>query len=298
MKLTAKQKGIALMVLSAFSFSLMQICVRVSGKRIPLFEQLFFRNSISLLLCGFLAARAKLPLFGARRDQFWLLGRSLFGYLGLILTFYASAKAASQADVSILTQMSPFVTTLFAVVFLKETLSKVQLPALLIASAGAFLVVNPRFESNWVPLAMALLSCFASGSAYTLLSFLKGRVPALSIIVYFSTFSAVVSLPFMIAEFVVPTPLELVLLLLIGAGGSFGQIAITYAYRFAPAAEVSIFNFTGILFTVLFSTLLLGEQIKPNSIAGALLVLAASLLVYWHGNQKPPSPPSQPKTQD
>ena len=83
---------------------------------------------------------------------------------------------------------------------------------------------------------------------------------------------------------------------MIGVGGSFGQIAITYAYRFAPAAEVSIFNFTGILFTVLFSTLLLGEQIKPNSIVGALLVLAASLLVYWYGNRKPSSPPAQPKT--
>ena len=77
----------------------------------------------------------KLSLFGDKSVQPLLFGRSFFGFVGVISLFYASSHAR-QADVSILSKMSPFLVTLLACVFLKEKLSKVQLPALLLAFAA------------------------------------------------------------------------------------------------------------------------------------------------------------------
>lgn len=52
----------------------------------------------------------------------------------------------------------------------------------------------------------------------------------------------------MIPSFVVPTPRDLIMLILIGIFGAGGQIGLTYAYQKAPAAEVSIYDYSGIIF--------------------------------------------------
>ena len=68
---------------------------------------------------------------------------------------------------------------------------------------------------------------------------------------HFSTFSAIASIPFMLKDFVVPSFKQAVLLLLIGVFGSLGQAFIAYAYRFAPASEISIYNYSGIIFSMI-----------------------------------------------
>ena len=85
--------------------------------------------------------------------------------------------------------------------------------------AGAFIVFRPSFESNPFPLVVAFLSAVTSGVAYTFLSFFKGKVDGLTVMMHFSTFSAIASIPFMLKDFVVPSFKQAVLLLLIGVFG-------------------------------------------------------------------------------
>jgi drug/metabolite transporter (DMT)-like permease len=77
-----------------------------------------------------------------------------------------------------------------------------------------------------------------------------------------------------------PSLTDFLLLLLIGVCGAFGQIALTYAYRMAPAAEVSIYNYSGILFSALLGYFILGEALPISSIIGGILVVLASYLTY------------------
>ena len=67
---------------------------------------------------------------------------------------------------------------------------------------------------------------------------------------------------------------------------SLGQIALTYAYRLAPAGEVSIYNYSGILFSMVLGFLCLGETIPVTSFLGGALVIAASLLVYVYSRRQ------------
>ena len=109
-----------------------------------------------------------------------------------------------------------------------------------------------------------------------MLRYSKGKTDGMTVIMHFSTFSAVCSIPFTLGNFVVPNAKELMALVLIGLFGSLGQIALTYAYRLAPAGEVSIYNYSGILFSMVriltplkSSTVLIGflEKVsrKPDS---------------------------------
>ena len=108
----------------------------------------------------------------------------------------------------------------------------------------------------------------------------------MTVIMHFSTFSAVCSLPFMLRGFVMPDPVQFAFLILIGVFGSLGQAFITYAYRFAPASEISIYNYSGILFSLLLGFVVLGETVKISSIIGGVLVAAASLMVYFYNGRK------------
>ncbi|QOX65995.1 DMT family transporter [Anoxybacterium hadale] len=272
------------MLLSALLFSAMQVVINITGNRVPLMEQVFFRNIVSLILCFVIIRRHGLSLFGERKYQPLLFMRSSFGLLGLVSLFYAASNA-TQADVTILSKLSPFLITLFAFFFLKEQINKIQVPALLIAFGGAYLVANPAFHSDLFPLFMAILCAVFASVSYTLLAYFKDKVDALTVIMHFSTFCALVSLPFFIINYKPPSLTDFLLLVLMGIFGGFGQIALTYAYRLAPAAEVSIYNYSGILFSMLLGYLVLGETVSTNSLAGGALVILASLLTYRYSRQ-------------
>lgn len=286
-ELTTKQKGILLMLLSALLFAAMQVVIHITGQKVPLMEQVFFRNVVSLILCFVIIKKNGLSMFGERKYQPLLFMRSTFGLLGLVSLFYASSHA-SQADVTILSKLSPFLITLFAFLFLKEKIAKVQVPALLIAFAGALLVANPSFHSNLFPLFIAFLCAIFSSVSYTLLAYFKGKVDAITVIMHFSAFCVTASLPFFIMTMTLPSLRDFLLLLLIGIFGGFGQIALTYAYRMAPASEVSIYNYSGILFSMILGYAVLGETVPLSSLLGGTLVIAASLLTYRYS-----SPPAE-----
>ena len=271
MKLTARTRGILLMILSAGSFSLMSIAVKLTGGTIPVFEQVFFRNIVIIVVAGGYLLRHKLPLFGPREHQVAMFGRSLFGIVGVVLSFMAT-NAGNQADVSIMSRLSPFLITLFSVLFLKEKMTKIQIPALLLAFGGAFLVANPKFNSDMYPILLALGCSLVSSFAYT----------------HLGTVSVVLMIPAMLLTtgFVVPSWRELALLLLIGAFGAGGQIALTYAYKLADAGEVSIYSNTNIIFSALLGWLVLDENIALNTLLGGLLVLSAMVLVYVFGRRE------------
>ena len=283
--MSERTKGAALMCTSALLFSAMQIPISLSGTTIPIMEQVFFRNIVTLILSFILIMRSGGSLFGTKKNQPLLFVRSAFGFLGLITQFYAVAHA-NQGDVSTMMKLSPFMITLWAAIFLKEKIRKVQVPALLIAFLGAAFVANPAFNSNLFPLFMAFLCAFFSSVSYTLLAYFRNKVDGMTIIMHFSTFCVLACIPFMIFDFVMPTFKELLLLLLIGVFGGFGQIALTYAYRLATAAEISIYNYSGIVFSIILGYVFLGEVLDVTSVIGCALVIIAALITYIFSGKK------------
>jgi drug/metabolite transporter (DMT)-like permease len=278
-KFTKKQEGVILMLLSAFLFSAMQIAIKESSLSVPLMEQVFFRNIVSLFISFVIITKQKGGYFGAWKHQPLLFMRSSFGFAGLIAMFYASANA-NQGDVTTLMKLSPFLIALWAAIFLKEPIKKPVVIALLLAFAGAVFVANPAWTSNLLPLFMALACALFSSVSYTLLAYFKNKVDGMTIIFHFSAFCVLATIPFIYDKFVIPDPVTFFQLVLIGVLGGFGQITLTYSYRMAPAAEISIYNYSGIVFSILLGYVFLGEVLSWNSYVGIALVLAGSFVVY------------------
>ncbi|HWP50551.1 MAG TPA: DMT family transporter [Clostridia bacterium] len=275
-----KTKAIVYMLLSTFSFSAMQIVVKASGS-MPVMQQVFARNLVTAVFSfGFLLYRRE-KLFGSRENQPILLVRSIFGYIGVVFYFYATQHMIS-ADAAILHRSSPFFVTLFAALFLKERLSLAQIIALFTAAFGAILVVQPQMSSSTFPAVVALLSAVAAGAAYTAISCLKGKESSACIILYFSAFSCLASLLIGGKYFVRPDISGYAALLAIGCFAAIGQLFLTISYKMAKASEVSIFNYSGVVFAGVLGAIFFDETLGLISLLGMTLIIAAALLIYFN----------------
>lgn len=276
----SKNSAIALLLLSSFSFSLMQSVVKLSSAQIGTFQQVFFRNLICLFVSLFFLLKRRNSLFPPRQYLIPVAARSFFGFLGVAALFIAASNAR-QADVSLLNRTSPVWVTLFSCLILREKISRIQVPVIVLCLLGAVLAMRPSFDSAVTPLLFALLSAVSSGIAYTMIAFCKGAVDPFCVIFNFSLFSVILAGLLMIPSYVSPSPYDLMMLLIIGLLGASGQICLTFAYQKAPASEVSIYNYSGILFAAVFGRLFFGEELRWSTAAGAVLIVGASVLAYF-----------------
>lgn len=273
-------KGILCIIASAFFFSLMSLLVRMAGD-LPTMEKAFFRNAIAAGM-AFIILSGTPEKFHIRRES-WpdLILRSVFGTAGVILNFWAIDHIAI-ADASVLNKMSPFFAIIMSAIILKEKASRRDWVIVFIAFIGAALVIKPTSGIASFPALAGLASGFGAGTAYTYVRKLgrsgeRGPV----IIMVFSLFSCIVCLPFMIFDFHPMTSEQLLILLGAGAAATGGQLTITAAYTFAPAREISVFDYTNVLFTSAWGILAFGEFPDAVSICGyAIIILMA--VVKWY----------------
>ena len=88
MKINRKTKGIICIIAAAFGFSLMSVFVRLAGD-LPSFQKAFFRNLIALIFMAGALFKKKSGFLPQKGNGLYLLGRSLFGTIGIICNFYA-----------------------------------------------------------------------------------------------------------------------------------------------------------------------------------------------------------------
>ena len=272
------------MLVSTTSFCLMSMVVKLSATTVGTLQQVFFRNLVSLIAVGVVIWKRNLPFLGEKQYQPALFARSFFGFVGVIMLFYATANAR-QADIAILSRTSPIWTTVFAALILKEKISKVQVPVIALCLAGTVVAMRPSFDSNILPLLLAAATAVSSGLAYTMIAFCKGKVHPLTVIFHFSLFSTVAGFFLMLPTFTMPTFRDVIMLIRIGVFAAGGQIGLTFAYQKAPASEVSIYDYVGIVVSMLIGNLVFGEPLAASSILGGVLITSSALWSYWYNHR-------------
>lgn len=276
--MTNLNKSILLLIASALGFSLMTLFVKLSGD-VPTLQKTIFRNGVSMIISFFFVIHFKESLFGKRENQPLLLLRSGLGALGIILLFYAIDHLVL-ADADMLNKMSPFFTIIFAAIFLKEHVKPFQIYSILVAFLGTLFIIKPSFSLDIVPYAAGILSAIFAGGAYTALRALGRREQFYTIVFYFSTFTTIILLPFVIYAYQPMTMQQTIYLLIGGVFATVGQFGITLAYKYAPAKEVSVFNYFTVVFTALLGFTFLGQVPDFYSIIGYVIIFGASFYMF------------------
>lgn len=279
-----KTKAVFSMLISALGFTLMSVTVKYL-RDIPLFEKVFFRNLVSLVIAFYLIKKSAVPIFGQKKSQLALFARAGFGLAGVILNFYAITHL-TLADSTMLGKLSPIFVTIMACLFLKEKIDKEQIIGIFITFGGALLVIKPEFSLSIIPSLAGLLSAASAGIAYTLLRYLKDKESPDTIVFYFSVVSVVGTLPFVLNDYIMPDSTQLMLLLATGLFASIGQFGITYAYNYSKATEVSVYNYSAIVFGIILGFIFFHEIPDMLSLLGGAIIIGVAYYTFRHNQKK------------
>ncbi len=284
--MSERNKGIVCIILAAFCFAFMNLFVKLSGD-LPFIEKSFFRNLVALLFALGIITKNHVPMKCTNGSLKYLLARSIGGTIGIFCNFYAIDRLVI-SDASMLNKLSPFFAIIFSYFLLKEKIKPYQIFALILAFIGTLFILKPGFN-NLIsfPALIGMLGGVAAGFAYTNVRLASGKgVPGAFIVFFFSTFSCVSCIPFMIGSYVPLTGIQLLYLLLAGLSASGGQFAITAAYSHAPASEISVYDYSQIIFAALLGMLFLGELPDGFSLLGYLIICSASVYMFLK-NRRP-----------
>lgn len=279
-----KTKGILWMFVSVMGFTAMSVIIKYIPN-IPIYEKLFLRNLINCLMSFIFILKYKKTFLVERPYIPFVFGRSLFGSLGMAANFYA-IEHLTIADANMLNKLSPVFVTICACYFLKERIDKKQVIGIIFMLIAVVFVVKPGNSFTLIPSLVGLFGALTAGFSYTIIRYLNEKVEPEIIIFYFSLTTVIGTLPFMLLNFVKPSPIELLFLIGIGVSATFGQFGLTYAYKLVPASEVSIYNYTIIITGMISGYLVFGEIPDIYSLIGGTIIIVTAIYLYIHNKKK------------
>lgn len=283
--LNNRTMGIVCILISAICFTGMSTFVRLSGD-LPTIQKVFFRNFVAMFFALFAILKTR-EKFKIKEGclKFHIL-RSLAGLIGVFGNFYAITKI-DLSDASMLNKMSPFFALIFSAIFLKEKVKPKQAFAIAVAFIGALFIIKPTFSNqNLLATLAGFVGGMCAGAAYTCVRYMgiKGENGKL-IVLFFSTFSCLVTLPYLIFNFHYMYWWQWVYLLLAGVCAAGGQFSITAAYTYAPSREISIYDYSQIIFAAIIGFIVFGDVPDLWSFVGYVVICAMAIWMYVYNNK-------------
>lgn len=286
MNLPDKHKGILMIVTSAFCFALMNVCIRLAGD-VPTVQKVLFRNLIAMLIAAVTLVRSGSGFLPTHKKNLpFLLARAGFGVLGMLANFYA-VDHLLMSDASMLMKMAPFFAVIFSVFLLKEKLKPIQMLMLVCAFCGAMCIVKPTFGNMvLIPSVIGLCGGMFAGLAYTLVRLISQKGEKGSYIVFFfSAFSCLVLAPVALSGWQPLTAQQTLALLATGVCAAGGQFSVTAAYRYAPAREISVYDYSQVIFAAIFGLFIFGDLPDALSVLGYVIIIGMAVLNFWYNNR-------------
>jgi drug/metabolite transporter (DMT)-like permease len=269
------------LVFASFFFSLMTLCVKNIDERIPIYELVFFRSLLSLMITLSIINSKKINPLGNNRPL--LILRGVLGTLALVCIFFA-IRTMPLSISTVIQYTYPIFISIFAGIFINEKITKNIVIALLIGWAGILIILNPIQLSNInveiknISVSIAFLGSIFTALAYVTVKKLVYTEDVYVIIEYFPLVSLITLLPIVLINWVTPNWNELIWIIGIGLFTQLGQTFLTIGLKNLPASEASTINYLQVLFGSVLGILFFNEMININFLLGALLVLLGTII--------------------
>ena len=274
-------QGARALVLSSLAFSLMTVCVKQLGGRIPVSEIVLVRSVVSIALTGTAMALGGINPLGSNRRL--LLLRGICGSIAL-LCFFEAITSLPLASATVLQYTYPTFTAGAAWLLLGERLRRRIGIAVVMGWIGVVMVIQPEWlGAEQVGLAMQPAMAALGGALFTALAYvcvrrLSTKEHPLVIILYFPLVSIPLTLPMVIRDGVWPFGLDWAWLLGVGVLTQLGQIWVTKGLSCLQAARATSLNYVQVLFAASWGWIWFNESITAFTCIGAALVLSASII--------------------
>ncbi|WP_274380449.1 DMT family transporter [Clostridium chrysemydis] len=269
-----KRKAILFMITASFFFTTMNLFGKLASGVTP-YQKTFITNVVATLIVSIIILKRKASFFGQKKNRKYLLIRGIMGTVS-ICAFYFSLDYLLLSDATMLNKLSPFFAIIFSFLYLKEKITGRQLIFLLLAFFGSIFVIKPHFDSSIIPSLMGVFAALAAGLAYTMIRVIGTSEDFFTVILSFTGIATIVCLPFMFFNTEGLTLRNVIYMILAGICFMLGQVFLTLAYRNAPASEISMFDYIGLIIAAIYGFALFSEIPDYLSIIGYIIIIFAS----------------------
>lgn len=289
--------GLRYMLASTLCFSVMSALVKLATERLPSQEVVLVRAVLTLLLSYATLRHLGRSLRGNRPGL--LILRGLLGTASLSC-FYFSIANLPLADATVIQHTSPVLTSLLAAGLLGERLSPGVLLATAASLGGVALVVRPAglggAALSPVAVGVAMAGALAAALVYVTVRRLRDSDDPLVVVFYFPLVAVPVTLPTALPVWIWPTATEWLVLAGVGLSTQLAQVCMTRGLALEPAGRATSMNYMQIVFSMALGVALFAEWPSATTIAGAAVIVGATLALAWSraGRAPPPSEPTAP----
>lgn len=220
------------------------------------------------------------------------------------MTFFLGLASLPLADAVALFFVSPFVITIFSVLFLGETVGLRRWSAIGIGLLGVLIILRPGTAAFQVASLFPLAAAFGYAGLHILTRYMRDTENAVSMTFYIQVMflslclvlglfigdgrfaaDAPAPLEFLFRAWVWPETSALWIMLALGAFASVGGYFISQAYRLGEAALVAPFEYLALPMGVLWGILVFGEWPDAPVWLGIALILGSGLFTVWRESQ-------------
>jgi S-adenosylmethionine uptake transporter len=212
--------------------------------------------------------------------QGWLHLLRILLLAGDSFSFYFATKALPLADVMTFYMSAPLIITAGSALLLHEKVGMKRWGAIIVGFGGVVIALQPT-SAAFSPSALVALSgaaCFALALVITRrlrdchwLTLVAWQFIGCGIL-------GVVATPF---DWVLPTPLDFILMAVVGLVACGCFMLVTKALSLAPASLLAPFQYTAIVWATILGWIFFGDTPTPPIIIGSLIIIASGLFVLY-----------------
>ncbi len=298
------KKSIIFILVGMGLFSTQDALIKFIYNDASLYELYFGRTFIALILLLIFMYFKKEKLILKTHYPFLTILRVILFFFGFS-SFYISLTFMSLAMANALFFCSPFFVSIFAKIFLKETIGIRRWSAIFIGFCGVYIVLNPNFENfrlaNLAPVVCAL--CYSGSmiilkitndkdNVYTQITHLYIGAIIISVLFYifagdgkFDTFNDP-AMQFILREWFTNPKVAWPIIAAMGCCGAFAFAFVFNAYNMGSPSTVSLFEYSLIIYSIFIGYFIFNESPPIRTLIGALIIISAGIYIYFREKVK------------
>jgi drug/metabolite transporter (DMT)-like permease len=275
-KLSKELQGLVYLTLAYTCFALLNVFSKqLYALEISPLVITFYRSFFCIVL---VAPFAGFMLFKSHKFNFAKINI----YKGVVdfLSIPAWVMAVSNMNIPEavgLTYITPILTGVLAIIFLKDKMSADKWVVSMIGLIGAYIILKPDFDNFNYYAIYALITCLLWATGGIITKNLSGRQHP--VLVVFFTNIVIVSLafPFFLTDSHILSQREILICLCMSATAAGGYLFLTHAYRSTQISNLLPYDYLRLIMATIISYLFLGQVIDGSTILGSALIFGGSI---------------------
>ncbi|HPD83645.1 MAG TPA: DMT family transporter [Alphaproteobacteria bacterium] len=279
-------KGMIAGLAAFFMLAVMNVFAKILSEQHHVVEIAFYRNliaSVPFLFMIFVMKKREIVKINQRPKG--IIARAVIGTISLTVTFAAFA-AMPMADTTAFLFTSSLLIPILGFFFLGEKVGIYRWSAVIVGFLGVIIMLSPSGNVNIMGVILALSAASMHAVLQTILRYLGKTEKPETITFYFvaiGTIVAALPLPFVAHA---PTMQEIPLFLGVGLSGLLAQYLLSIAFGNAPAAVITVFNYSGIIWATTFGWFIWNDWPAYTIWIGGSIVIASNIFMIYRESRK------------